>query len=61
MAEFRRIASAEGVSLSISEQQGDPAGIILLHARARKHDVIVVGILTRVDWSGFDSVQSRNA
>lgn len=44
MAEFRRIAVAEGVSLSISAQQGDPAGIILLHARARKHDAIVIGM-----------------
>jgi nucleotide-binding universal stress UspA family protein len=43
MAEFRRVATAEGVSLSISAQQGDPAGIILLHARARKHDAIVIG------------------
>ena len=44
IAEFRRIASAEGVSLNISAQQGDPAGIILLHATARKHDAIVIGM-----------------
>jgi nucleotide-binding universal stress UspA family protein len=44
MAEFRRIATAEGVSLSVSAQQGDPAGIILLHARARMHDAIVIGM-----------------
>ena len=42
-AEFRRIAVAEGVSINISEQQGDPAGIILLHASARNHDAIVIG------------------
>lgn len=44
MAEFRRIAAAEGVSLCISAQQGDPAEVILLHARARKHDAIVIGM-----------------
>jgi nucleotide-binding universal stress UspA family protein len=44
MAEFRRIAVAEGVSLSVSAQQGDPAEIILLHARAREHDAIVIGM-----------------
>lgn len=43
MADFRRIATAEGIALSISAQQGDPAEIILLHARARKHDAIVIG------------------
>jgi nucleotide-binding universal stress UspA family protein len=54
MAEFRRIAVAEGVSLSISAQQGDPAGIILLHARARKHDAIVIGTL---DQSGLERLR----
>ena len=42
--ELRGIAVAEGVPVHISEQQGDPAGIILLHARARKHDAIVIGM-----------------
>jgi nucleotide-binding universal stress UspA family protein len=44
IAEFRSLAAAEGVLVSVSAQQGDPAGIILLHARARKHDAIVVGM-----------------
>ena len=43
MTELRRIATAEGVSVSMSVQQGDPAGIILLHSKARKHDAIVIG------------------
>ena len=43
MAGFRAIAAAEGVSLSISAQQGDPAAIVLLHARARTYDAIVIG------------------
>jgi nucleotide-binding universal stress UspA family protein len=61
MAELRRIASAEGVSLSVSEQQGDPAGIILLHARARKHDVIVIGTHGRsgLERLRFGSVAER--
>jgi nucleotide-binding universal stress UspA family protein len=50
MAEFRRLAMSEGVSLSISAQQGDPAGIILLHARARKHDAIVIGAPDQSTW-----------
>ena len=61
MAEFRRIAVEEGVSVSISAQQGDPAGIILLHARARKHDAIVIGMpdQTALERLRFGSIAER--
>jgi nucleotide-binding universal stress UspA family protein len=61
MAEFRRIAIEQGVSLSISAQQGDPAEIILLHARARKHDAIVIGAheQTGLDRLRFGSIAER--
>jgi nucleotide-binding universal stress UspA family protein len=61
MAEFRRIAAAKGVSVSISAQQGDPAGIILLHAKARKHDAIVIGTThqTALERLRYGSVAER--
>jgi universal stress protein E len=61
MAAFRRIASAEDVSLSISAQQGDPAGITLLHARARQHDAIVIGMpdQSRLERLRFGSTVER--
>ena len=61
MAEFRRIAADEGVSVSISAQQGDPAGIILLHARARQHDAIVIGMpdQTALERLRFGSIAER--
>jgi nucleotide-binding universal stress UspA family protein len=41
---LRRAAAAAGVAIDVSVQQGDPAGVILLHARARRPDLIVVGM-----------------
>lgn len=43
MGELRDIAVAENVIVNISEHQGDPAEVVLFHARARKHDAIVIG------------------
>jgi nucleotide-binding universal stress UspA family protein len=40
---LRQAAAAAGVPIDVSIQQGDPAGVILLHARARRPDLIVVG------------------
>jgi nucleotide-binding universal stress UspA family protein len=51
IASLRQAAEAAGVRFKVSVQHGDPAGVILLHARARRPDVIVLGTHQR---SGFD-------
>jgi nucleotide-binding universal stress UspA family protein len=51
MASLRRAAHAAGVRPLISIQQGDPARVILLHARSRGADLIVIGTNER---SGLD-------
>lgn len=53
LTEFRKMGDAEGLSISASVQQGEPAGIILLHARARKHDAIVIGTHSRTGLERF--------
>lgn len=40
---LRRAADAVGVRLRVTEQHGDPARVILLHANAGRFDVIVIG------------------
>lgn len=51
MASLRQAADAAGVQLKVSVQHGDPARVILLHARARRPDLIVLGTHGR---SGLD-------
>ena len=48
IAALRHAAEAEGVSLRVSVQHGDPAGVIVLHANARAFDLVVVGTHQRV-------------
>ncbi len=48
---LRHAAQAAGVRFKVSVQHGDPAGVILLHANARRADLIVLGSSER---SGFD-------
>ncbi len=43
LSRLRSLAEAGGVETRVSVQRGDPAGIILLHARARAADLIVLG------------------
>jgi nucleotide-binding universal stress UspA family protein len=43
LAAMARRARAQGLRVRVSIQQGDPAGVILLHARARGVDLIVLG------------------
>jgi nucleotide-binding universal stress UspA family protein len=43
LAAFRQAADDVGVRFEISVQHGDPAAVILLHARARRPDLIVIG------------------
>lgn len=53
LREFRRVAAAEGVSINVSIQQGDPAETILLHANSRRHDAIVIGTHGRTGLERF--------
>lgn len=46
-AALRGAAEAAGVRLRVTEQHGDPAGVILLHANAGRFDLIVVGTHAR--------------
>ena len=52
-AELRRRAEAAGVSVQMTEQHGDPAEIIVLHADARLVDFIVMGTGRRSGWARF--------
>lgn len=51
VASLRAAAQAAGVRFKVSVQHGDPAGVILLHASARRPDLIVLGTSAR---SAFD-------
>jgi nucleotide-binding universal stress UspA family protein len=42
-ARLRQAAQSAGVPFRVSVQHGNPAGVILLHARARRPDLIVIG------------------
>jgi nucleotide-binding universal stress UspA family protein len=48
IAGLRQAAEAEGVTLRVSVQHGDPAGVIVLHANAREFDLVIVGTHQRV-------------
>jgi nucleotide-binding universal stress UspA family protein len=48
IAALRHTAEAAGVSLRVSVQHGDPAGVIVLHANARGFDLVIVGTHQRV-------------
>ncbi len=54
IAGLRQRAEAAGVRFKASVQHGDPAGVILLHARARRPDLIVLGTHQR---AGFDRLR----
>ena len=47
---FRERAEAAGVKVHVDEQHGDPARVIVLHANARKMDLVVLGSNRRRGW-----------
>ena len=51
IGELRQATERAGVRFKVSVQHGDPAGVILLHARDERPDLIVLGTHQR---SGFD-------
>ena len=50
LAGLRERAEAAGVKVRVEEQHGDPARVILLHANARKVDLVVLGSNSRRGW-----------
>jgi nucleotide-binding universal stress UspA family protein len=50
---LRQEATAAGVRVKVSVQHGDPAGVILLHARARRPHLLVIGTQRRAGLSRF--------
>jgi len=53
LTELRKRAEAAGAKARVDEQHGDPAGIIVLHANARKMDLVVLGSNRRRGWRRF--------
>jgi K+-sensing histidine kinase KdpD len=47
---LRKRAEAAGVKVRVDEQHGDPARVIVLHANARKMDLVVLGSNRRRGW-----------
>ena len=47
---LRDRAVAAGVKVRVEEQHGDPARVIVLHANARKVDLVVLGSNSRRGW-----------
>jgi nucleotide-binding universal stress UspA family protein len=50
LTELRERAEAAGVWVRVEEQHGDPARVIVLHANARKVDIVVLGSNRRRGW-----------
>jgi nucleotide-binding universal stress UspA family protein len=50
LTQFRERAEAAGVKVRVEEQHGDPAGLIVLHAKARDVDIVVLGSNRRRGW-----------
>jgi nucleotide-binding universal stress UspA family protein len=55
IARLRDAAESFGVRFSVGVQHGDPAGVILLHARSRRSDLIVLGTHQR---TGLDRLRA---
>jgi nucleotide-binding universal stress UspA family protein len=50
LKELRERAEAAGVKVRVEEQHGDPARVIVLHANARKVDIVILGFNGRRGW-----------
>ena len=53
LTSLRERAEREGVPVRVVEQHGDPARMIVLHANARKADLVVLGSNRRRGWQRF--------
>jgi nucleotide-binding universal stress UspA family protein len=50
LGQLRERAEAAGVKVRVEEQHGDPAAMIVLHAKSRKVDIVVLGSNRRRGW-----------
>jgi nucleotide-binding universal stress UspA family protein len=50
LTELRERAEAAGVKVRVEEQHGDPARVIVLHANARRPDIVILGSNRRRGW-----------
>lgn len=50
LTQLRERAEAAGVTVRVEEQHGDPARVIVLHANARKADIVILGSNRRRGW-----------
>jgi nucleotide-binding universal stress UspA family protein len=53
LTRLRQRAEREDIPVRIVEQHGDPARVIVLHANARKADLVVLGSNRRRGWQRF--------
>jgi nucleotide-binding universal stress UspA family protein len=53
LTRLRERAEREGVAVRTVEQHGDPSRVIVLHANARKADLVVLGSNRRRGWQRF--------
>ncbi len=53
LEKLRARAERAGVPIRVVEQQGDAARVIVLHANARKADLVVLGSNRRRGWQRF--------
>ena len=53
LTSLQQRADRVGVPIRIVEQHGDPARVIVLHANARKADLVVLGSNRRRGWQRF--------
>jgi nucleotide-binding universal stress UspA family protein len=53
LTSLRQRAERSGVLVRTVEQHGDPADVIVLHANARKADLVVLGSNRRRGWQRF--------
>lgn len=53
LTRLRQRAEREDVPVRVVEQHGDPAQVIVLHANARKADLVVLGSNRRRGWQRF--------
>lgn len=56
-ADLRHAALADGVSVGVSVQHGNPANVLARHADARRADLIVLGTNGRTGW---DRIKTRS-
>lgn len=53
LTRLRERAERDGVPVRMVEQHGDPVDVIVLHANARKADLVVLGSNRRRGWQRF--------